>query len=96
MTADLAQAASAAVAVPAGKQWVIRNIIGIADSSGSQAVAGIYAPNPHTVAVAVQAANSIQVFNAESRIVLLAGETLKVQSVAGVWHLTVTGYEFDA
>jgi hypothetical protein len=90
----LLSAATADAVVPAGKVWVVRNVVAIADGAASQSVAAIYAPNPITVALAVTPANQLATFNAETRIVLQAGETLHAQAVAGNWFITVTGYEF--
>lgn len=92
----MAPAALVNASPPAGKVWVIRNIVAVADGSASQAVAGIYAPVPTTIAVAVQAPGATTVFTADTRVVVLPGETLRVQAVTGTWHVTVTGYEFDS
>jgi hypothetical protein len=90
----LLSAATADAVVPAGKLWVVRNVVAISDTSSAQAVAAIYGPNPITVALAVTPPNTTQTYNAETRIVLQAGETLHAQAVAGNWNVTVTGYEF--
>jgi hypothetical protein len=82
--------------VPAGKQWIITHLVGVADAAASQSTLAIYAPSGHIVAVAVQPANQIVVYTPETRIVLLAGEDLHVQSITGTWHVTITGYEFNA
>lgn len=96
LAVHLTPSAAADAVVPAGKVWILTHLVGVAASSGSQAVLGIYAPNPITVAVAVQAPNTIQVYAVETRIVLQAGEDLHVQAVAGDWNVTATGYEFNA
>jgi predicted secreted protein len=97
LVADLAAGSGLKVLVPAGVIWVVRNIIAICDTQASQMVGALYAPNPHIVAIAVQAANVTATYNAETRIVVQAGETLRAIAVAGgQWHFTVTGYEFAA
>jgi hypothetical protein len=96
LLADLAPAGIATVVVAAGQVWVLRNVIAIADAASSSALAAVYGPDPHIVAIAAQAANVVQTFAVETRVVLLAGETLKAQAITGNWHVTLTGYVFDA
>jgi hypothetical protein len=96
ISADLGPSGVADAVVPAGKQWIITHLVGVCDGSASQGVLGIYAPSGHTVAVGIQPAGSNAVYAVETRIVLLAGEDLHVQAVSGTWHVTITGYEFNA
>ncbi|HZZ55296.1 MAG TPA: hypothetical protein VFE26_13550 [Trebonia sp.] len=83
-------------APPAGKVWIIRNIIANGGGSSSATEAAIFAPYPLTVAVALQAANAQTNYNAETRIVVEDGERLGVSAFVGAWYVTITGYEFDA
>jgi hypothetical protein len=95
MSVNLAAGAQASAVVPAGKTWVIRNCVAICDTVGSQMLLGLYAPYPVTVGIALVPPNQTQVFNLETRIVLLPGEELRAIAVQqGPWHVTITGYEF--
>lgn len=86
----------ATVVVPTGRVWIIRNVVAVPDGASSQVVGAIYAPYPVPIAVAVQAPNTQLVLTEDTRIVVLAGETIAALAVTGNWHFTVTGYDFAA
>jgi hypothetical protein len=96
LAADVKPGQTLYAAPPAGKVWIIRNIIASGGGSGAATEAAISAPYPLPVAVVFQAANQTTNYNAETRIVLNAGEQLGVAAFVGDWYVTITGYEFDA
>jgi hypothetical protein len=93
----LAAGGTVSATVPAGRVWVVRSL---AANCGTDNVLGyclIYCPYPIPL-VAYQeqsTTNHVPRFQ-EVRVALVAGQKLQVTTVATLWNVIVSGFDFAA